>query len=64
MLANLTGIDFNDLRIEDQNRTLLDYFYLSDNYKRRTTLESISQLEFQEKNINNCFTLHEISVNE
>ena len=49
VLAKLTGIDFNDLRIEDQNRTLLIYSYLFDKYKRRTTLESISKLQFQEK---------------
>ena len=49
VLAKLTGIDFNDLRTEDQNRTLLDYSYLFDKYKRRTTLESFSKLEFQEK---------------
>ena len=49
MLAKLTGIDFNDRRIEDQNRALLDYSYLFDIYKRRATLESISKLEFQEK---------------
>ena len=49
MLAKLTGTDFNELRIEAQNRTLLDYSYLFDKYKRGTTLESISKLEFQEE---------------
>ena len=49
VLAKLTGIDFNELRNEDQNRTLLDYSYLFDKYKRGTTLEAISKLEFQEK---------------
>ena len=44
VLATLTGIDFNDLRIENQNRTLLDSSYLFDKYKRGTTLESISKL--------------------
>ena len=61
VLAKLTGMDFNHLRIEDQNRTLLDYSYLFDKYKRGATLESISKLEFQGKD-NICFTQYDISV--
>ena len=51
-MSRVSKIDWNRLhrsKIEDQNRTLLDYFYLFDKYKRRTTLESISKLEFQAK---------------
>ena len=49
VLVKLTGIDFNEERIEDRNRTLLDYSYLFDKHKRGTTLEAICKLEFQEK---------------
>ena len=49
VLAKLTGIDFNEVSIEDQNRTFLDSSYLFDKYKRGTTLEDICKLEFQEK---------------
>ena len=34
-------MDFNDLRIEYQNRTFLAYSYLFDKYKRGTTLELV-----------------------
>ena len=57
VLAKLPGIDFNDLRIEDQNRTLQAYSYLFDKYKRRTTLEFISKLEFRVKDLHLLYTV-------